>query len=263
MPVAMCCGHEVVIVTVGLSTRPMTTAPAPPRGHHLARRLLRLFALDSGHPFRDLSVGFVAGAIGVALNVGIYAVAGWYHVRSVQFDAGPLLIDGLLMMFVLKGAFEEILFRGIVFRGIERVSGTGVALVIASLGFGLMHLMNAGATLLNALGTAAAGGVMLSAAYLLTRNLWLAIGIHWAADFWQGAFFGVAPTGDTFSHPLLHSTLDGPTVWTGGAYGGGIVGLAIGCSAAAVMLAIAIRRGHFRPLRAQTARSARNPQANV
>lgn len=248
-------------MTTQVQLRPAPVTPAP-RNESWAWRLLRLLALDSHRPLRDLSVGFVAGGLGVALNIGIYAAAGWYHVRSVQFDAVPLLVDGLLMMLVLKGAFEEILFRGIVFRGIERVSGTVVALVIASLGFGLMHLMNAGATLLNALGTAAGGGVMLSAAYLLTRNLWLAIGIHWAADFWQGAFFGVAPTGDTFNHPLLHATLNGPTMWTGGQYGGGIIGLAIGCGAAAVMLVLAKRRGHFRPFPFRAVRAPRDPKAS-
>lgn len=221
--------------------------------------LLRMLALDSHRPFRDLIVGFALGGIGVALNIGIYAAAGWYHVRSVHFDAGPLLIDGLLMMLVLKGFFEEFLFRGIVFRAIERVSGTVVALILASLGFGLMHLMNPGATLLNALGTAAAGGVMLSAAFLLTRNLWLAIGIHWAADFWQGAFFGVAPTGDTFSHPLLHASLNGPTVWTGGNYGGGIIGLTIGFTAGVVMLIVAKHRKHFRSSPLHTCRADRTP----
>jgi membrane protease YdiL (CAAX protease family) len=34
------------------------------------------------------------------------------------------------------------------------------------------------------------GGVLLSAAYVLTRRLWLAIGIHFGWDFSQDAIFG-------------------------------------------------------------------------
>jgi hypothetical protein len=117
------------------------------------------------------------------------------------------------------------------------------------LAFGLLHLANPGATLVGALGTAAGGGVLLGAAYLFTRNLWLAIGIHWAADFWQGAFFGLHPAGTTFEHPVIQATLAGPRLWTGDDYGGGIVGLAIGCGAAVVLLVGAARRHHLRPWR--------------
>jgi uncharacterized protein len=64
--------------------------------------------------------------------------------------------------------------------------------IVSSLACGLVHLSKPGATLICALGTAAAGGVTLSAAYLLIRNLWLAIGIHWGADFWQGGLLRLA-----------------------------------------------------------------------
>jgi membrane protease YdiL (CAAX protease family) len=138
-------------------------------------------------------LGFVAGGLGVALHVAIYALAGWYHVDSAQFDPLPFLLSGLAGYLVLTALPEELAFRGVLFRGIERGLGMVAALVISSLAFGLVHLMNPGATLVGALGTAAVGGVMLLAAYLLTRNLWLAIGIHWAADFWQGAVFGLHP----------------------------------------------------------------------
>lgn len=183
--------------------------------------------------------------------------AGWYHISSVRFDPWPFIVSGLLGYLVLTALPEEFVFRGILFRVIERGFGTVAALLVASLAFGLVHLANPDATLVGALGTAAAGGVMLSAAYLVTRSLWLAIGIHWAADFWQGSFFGLHPTGTTFSHPLLHSTLNGPTLWTGDTYGGGLVGLAIGGSAAALLLYLAGRNGHVRRRRPPAAR-ARN-----
>jgi hypothetical protein len=154
------------------------------------------------------------------------------------------LLSGFAGYLILTAIPEEIVFRGVVFRGVEHLAGTIVALILSSAMFGAVHLMNPNATIVGALGTAVGGGVMLSAAYLVTRNLWLAIGIHWAADFWQGAFFGLRPSGSTFAHPLLHST-PVPRVWTGGDYGGGIIGLAIGCGAAAVLLVLAARRGYI------------------
>lgn len=66
--------------------------------------------------------------------------------------------------------------------------GSVVALVLSSLLFGALHFANPGATAVGAL-EAAAGGVVFGCLYMLTRSLWLAIGAHWAADFWQGSLF--------------------------------------------------------------------------
>jgi membrane protease YdiL (CAAX protease family) len=235
--------------SAGISAAPSVAAGgSAPRGLSVLHRLLSYAALDSRRPMRDLLVGFAAGGLGVALNVGIYAAAGWYHVQSVQFDLKALLVAGLLG-YLWIGVWEEFLIRGVAFRLLERGFGSIAALVASSLAFGLLHLGNPGATLIGALATAAAAGVMLGAAYLLTRNLWLAIGIHWAADFWQGAIFGLHPSGTSFEHPLLQATLAGPRLWTGDDYGGGIVGLTIGCGAGAVLLVWAVRRHHLQPWR--------------
>jgi membrane protease YdiL (CAAX protease family) len=65
-------------------------------------------------------LGFVAGGLGVALHVAIYALAGWYHVDSAQFDPLPFLLSGLAGYLVLTALPEELAFRGVLFRGIER-----------------------------------------------------------------------------------------------------------------------------------------------
>jgi hypothetical protein len=52
-----------------------------------------------------------------------------------------------------------------------------------------------------------------------------------------------------------YATLNGPTLWTGDDYGGGLVGLTIGCTAGTVLLILAARRGHIRPWRLPIART--------
>lgn len=210
------------------------------------RRVLHLLALDPQHAFRDLVLGFGLGGLAVGLNVAIYALAGWYHVQSVHLDLGPFLLGGLAGYFVIA-FYEEFLARGILFRGLEVLSGSIAALVLSSLVFGLLHLGNPGATLLGGVTAAAGGGVIFGTAYMLTRSLWLAIGLHWAADFWQGSFFGLHPAGTTVSHPLLHSTLTGPQLWVGDKFGGRLVSLTIFVPIMVSMLVIAWRRGCFRP----------------
>lgn len=182
----------------------------------------------------------------MALNVGVYALAGWYQVQSVHLDMGPFLIGGLGGYFLI-GFGEEFLVRGILFRALEVALGSVAALAFSSLLFGLLHLGNPGATVLGAVTGAAGGGVVFGTAYMLTRSLWLAIGLHWAADFWQGSFFGLHPAGTTVSHPLLHSTLIGPQLWVGDRFGGRLVSLAIFVPIMAGLLLLARRRGCFRP----------------
>lgn len=192
--------------------RPQTTRPgeAPRR----VRQALGVLALDPKHAVRDLSLGFSLGGVAVALNVGIYALAGWYSVRSVHLDVGPFLLGGLAGFFWVA-LWEELLIRGIGFRALEVAFGSIVALVLSSLVFGLLHLGNPGATLVGSLTGAAGGGVVFACAYMLIRSLWLAIGLHWAADFWQGSFFGLHVAGTTPSHPLLGSSLVGCSCGSG------------------------------------------------
>lgn len=87
---------------------------------------------------------------------------------------------------------------------------------------------------------------MFGCLYMLTRSLWLAIGAHWAVDFFQGSFFGVKVAGTTVAHPLLHSTLAGPTLWVGDKFGGGLVSFAIFLPIMVGLLVLTWRRGCFR-----------------
>jgi hypothetical protein len=59
---------------------------------------------------------------------------------------------------------------------------------------------------------------MLAAAYMLTRRLWLPIGLHAGWNFTQGGLFGVAVSGNA-SHGLLQGTLTGPVWLSGGEFG--------------------------------------------
>jgi hypothetical protein len=69
-----------------------------------------------------------------------------------------------------------------------------------------------------AIAIALEAGILLSAAYVLTRRLWLAIGIHIAWNFIQGGIFSVAVSGFE-KHGLLQATLAGPKILSGGEFG--------------------------------------------
>jgi hypothetical protein len=64
--------------------------------------------------------------------------------------------------------------------------------------------------------------------------LWLPIGIHFAWNFVQGAIFGVAVSGNE-ARGLLQSTLNGPALLSGGAFGAeGSIFAVIICLAAGI-----------------------------
>ena len=54
------------------------------------------------------------------------------------------------------------------------------ALVISAALFGVVHLGSPNATLYTAVAISLEAGLLLGAAYVLTRGLWLPIGIHFA-----------------------------------------------------------------------------------
>lgn len=205
------------------------------------RRTLAEGGLTHDGAVRGTAAGFALGAVVIGAIVGILALPGWYGVTGGAAVWSPLL-HGLLLFFLVAVA-EELVFRGVLFRTLEEGVGSWAALAIIALLFGLVHLANDHATLLGALGTGLAG-VLLGAAYVLTRNLWLPIGIHWSLNFAQGTIFGMPVSGRDAGGSLLEATVRGPDVWTGGAFGieAGLATFVVMAAISAGVLWLAVRR---------------------
>jgi hypothetical protein len=111
--------------------------------------------------------------------------------------------------------------------------------------FGGFHLLNANASVGSTLAIALEAGILLAAAYMCTRRLWLPIAMHTGWNLAQGGIFGVP----TAAHPVpdawWSSRLSGPALLTGGDYGidRSIVAVLICLAAAVALLVIARRRG--------------------
>ena len=151
-----------------------------------------------------------------------------------------------LVSAIGTAVIEEILLRGIVFRITESALGTWIALVLSSMLFGLLHLMNPQATLQGAVAIIFEAGVLLGAAYVLTRRLWLPIGIHAGWNFTQGGIFGVAVSGHR-SEGVLEGTLTGPEWLSGGSFGAeaSVVAVVLGIALGTALVVMARRRGHL------------------
>lgn len=159
---------------------------------------------------------------------------------------------GTAGMMAAVAVCEELLFRGILFRIMEEWLGTVSSLVVSMLLFGATHMVNANATLWGTLSIALTGGIMLAAAYVVTRSLWLPIGLHFAWNFTHTGIFGVALSGsDMPPEGLLSTTLSGPTLLTGGTFGpeASLLALLVCALPTVLLLRRAARTGQIRPRR--------------
>lgn len=189
-------------------------------------------------------------AWGILIGVGLFTsviailwVLGYYRISAVNSLAAAIPI---FMLSVLTGVFEELLFRGILFRIVEESLGTWLALLFSALIFGLLHLANPNATLWAGIAIAIEAGILLAAAFVATRRLWLVIGIHFAWNFTQGGIFGVAVSGNQVDG-LFQATLTGPDLLSGGAFGAeSSIFAVIVCLAAGIYFVwSALKKGHF------------------
>ncbi|MBV9882492.1 MAG: CPBP family intramembrane metalloprotease [Sphingomonadaceae bacterium] len=130
---------------------------------------------------RELLLGLAAGALIFATVVGIAALLGVYRITGgsgLETIWAPLAAEALI-----PGFTEELLFRGILFRYIEKAAGSWIALAVTAALFGLAHIANQGATWFSSLAIAIEAGILLGAVYMLTRRLWAAMGLHAAWNF--------------------------------------------------------------------------------
>jgi membrane protease YdiL (CAAX protease family) len=164
----------------------------------------------------ELAAGLVFGALLFGLVTGIVALLGGFEVLGLR---GMGQFWSMLAMAIVSGTFEEVLFRGIILRHLEALTGTWIALGLTAAFFGGAHLLNPNASWFAALAIALEAGILLGAAYLLTRRLWLAIGIHAAWNFTQGWVLSVPVSGGDAPIGLLVTRRIGADWLTGGEFG--------------------------------------------
>ncbi|HEY7021643.1 MAG TPA: type II CAAX endopeptidase family protein [Ktedonobacterales bacterium] len=208
----------------------------------------RTFAeLGFGRGFlRDMGIGLALGAGIISLVIGLLALFGWYQVvgPGALVGAGVVTNLSVILLFLLVAVFEEVTFRGLLFRIVENGLGSWGALLVSAIFFGGAHLGNPGATIGSSIAIALEAGVLLGAIYMATRSLWMVIGVHWAWNYFEGPVFGTQVSGYDLPS-LLHSVTDGPALWTGGVFGpeAGLFAVIAGGIVGAIFIWLAIRHG--------------------
>jgi len=170
----------------------------------------------------DILIGIAITFVIMGLIYLAEVAAGWLTFESFawQTESAASVLIGILTFFtafVLVGWNEELLSRGYHLQTLA--SGTNMfwGLIISSSVFGLAHLGNPNATWVSAAGIFFAG-LFLAYGYLRTGQLWLSIGLHIGWNFFEGVVFGFPVSGMDI-YRLIRHQVQGPEIWTGGAFG--------------------------------------------
>jgi membrane protease YdiL (CAAX protease family) len=190
---------------------------------------------------KNLGVGLLAGFAIMAASVGIAAALGLYRIIGPG-DAFRLVLE-LVGVAIMPGFMEELFFRGILFRWIEEFGGSWAALVLTSAFFGIAHIFNPNATWFSSLAIAMEAGILLGGTYMLTRNLWLPMGLHAGWNFTQGEIFDV-PVSGVDEHGLVQAKLSGPALLSGGQFGleASVIALALATAVGVWFVWMAVKR---------------------
>jgi len=236
----------LVVIVSGIISHKLIPQALSPLHHYLliALNLLSAFALIATYSFvtrrleqrrpAELSIRigcplFLYGVVaGVGLMTVVYAVLWGLGQASFALAAGTGGLVGTFVAYFAAAILEELAFRAVLFRIVEHMAGTTLAIVVSTGLFALLHGLNPGATGMGIAGVALAG-IVFSLLYALTRNLWLVIGVHLGWNFAEGSLFGAQVSGADAAHSVLRTTLAGPELLTGGGFGpeGSVITIAL------------------------------------
>lgn len=171
---------------------------------------------------KDIFAGVGIAAIMMGFIFVIAYFLDWINVKSFSWEA-----DGIqtavaqtaiwLTIFFLVGWQEELLSRGYHLQNLADGINITWGVILSSFAFAILHIFNPGASWISTLGIFLAG-LFLSLGYILTKQLWLPIGLHIGWNFFEGVVFGF-PVSGLNTYKLVLMDVLGPKTWTGGEFG--------------------------------------------
>lgn len=133
--------------------------------------------------FYGIALGFLVQVVSIILML----IFGWYKITGFtwQFNSLSFILAAIFYSIIYcleTGVIEEVIFRGFIFNIFERRHSTNIAIIVSSIIFGILHFsgFNQEFSWLMSITSSLFVGIMLAQAYLLFRNIWFPIGIHFA-----------------------------------------------------------------------------------
>jgi membrane protease YdiL (CAAX protease family) len=198
----------------------------------------------------QLLLGGVSGAALVALPMAVLFALGIYE--RVLFRGASSALLGVATLIGIAAILEELVYRCLLFRLLERAWGTQLALVVQAVVFALQHLENVAqggiSDAVTTLISVTLVGMLWGAVFVLARNLWVVAANHAAWNF-TILLAGLPLSGieDWRKLAPLESRFAGPDWLTGGMFGPESSLLVMASTTVAVVLLLRAgrRRGSF------------------
>ncbi len=192
--------------------------------------------------------GFLTGFVIVSIIIGIIACSGGYFIDGFSLNGFHLMKYLLIYLvgFFLIGIFEEFAFRGLVLAVLKRSIGFWPAALALSVLFGLIHLTNKEVSWVGII-VIIIFGLLMCFTILRTGNIWFAVGLHSAFDFFHGFVYGTTVAGQKVQFHILQAHMQGSSLITGGN-----TGITASLVTIAVLLASFLFFHYFFPLTKST-----------
>jgi|SRR5580698_1562462 membrane protease YdiL (CAAX protease family) len=198
------------------------------------------FPRRQGWP-REAAMGLATGwGVALVCVLPMLLAGGIAVVLNTQPPAW-VAFAGDAAFFAMAALVEEIAFRGYGFqRFADAVGPVGASLLFAAY-YALVQAMILGANRAS-IAVSAVFALVLAAAYLRTRALWLSWGLNFGWKASRALLFGLAVSGDGSRSPVVQGDPMGPFWLTGGAFGLDGTWLAFLAMVAALLLVFRITR---------------------
>jgi len=192
------------------------------------KRLKDMYWEFTHRQWRYLGWGLLAGVGEVVLVFFVLWAIGVVHpafgLSKVPLKTWMMAFGWIFASSILGPITEEVLNRGYWFQNIKRGWGITVAVVITSLLFGSLHLLNPNAEILGAINITLSA-VTWAIGLLWLKSLWFPIGWHAGWNFAQFFVAGLPNSGISVSSmglggtTLLVTEISGPQWLSGGEFG--------------------------------------------
>lgn len=167
-----------------------------------------------------LGWGILLSLLQMGVIALVYQVGGIGTFELNELSLEPILfILGLFPFWLLQGGTEEVATRGWLLTRIAARTNLPLAIAISSSLFGILHLGNAGVTVLSVLNIVL-DGVLAGLLFIYTDSIWLVVAQHGTWNYVQGNLLGFQVSGTGADASIFSFTMgDGPDWLTGGAFG--------------------------------------------
>lgn len=171
---------------------------------------------------KDGIAGILLGAVNCSIIFFLVITVGGGHVTSLTPNFS-LLTFWWIFTFVLVALGEEIMNRGFFMAVLRRCRNLYFIMLVPSVIFGLIHLMNPDVTFFSVFNIILVG-ILFSYMFIKSGNIWMCIGYHFSWNTVQGVLYGMPVSG--LSIPgIFHTEFTSSNLLNVGLFGieGGII----------------------------------------